>query len=144
MSLAKLKRIRNNLQKLKRIDQDNTTPPNRKTMAKLDRESSALPDRRTKQSLSPTRKSGIRPSRREVSPTRSRHGRSYSPPRKTAAVSRGRSPARSDKNDRDIYCVYCKRKTPTRGLVLKVSSNNRKYYSGECDICHKKKAQFTK
>ena len=43
----------------------------------------------------------------------------------------------------DIYCVKCKRKTPTSNLIESHTKNNKSILKGICEICGTKKNQFT-
>ena len=43
----------------------------------------------------------------------------------------------------NIYCVKCKKKTPTLNLIESVTKNNRPILKGTCDICGTKRNQFT-
>lgn len=136
MSLNELKKIRSTLRKLAKLEKEylytsrrggkRVPSPSRK--ASSDRASS--PTRRVGgQASPPTRRVGSNHSNRASSPTR-----------KTSY--RNKSPNPAGQRDFNIYCIYCKRKTKTNGLTKKRSINNRDYYAGECDICHKKKSQF--
>lgn len=143
MSADELKDIRNTLRMMARA---NLPSPHR------GRKRASSPPRRAggkagSRASSPHRKAGGRTSsplrgagKRGMSPTRRAGGRTKSPSRN--ALRRQRSPSPDDQKIKKIYCIYCKRKTKTHDLVLKQSSNNRNYYSGECDICHKRKSQF--
>lgn len=46
--------------------------------------------------------------------------------------------------DKMIYCVKCKKKTPTFNLTPGVSRNGRNMIQGNCVACGTKKTQFTK
>lgn len=46
--------------------------------------------------------------------------------------------------DKMIYCVKCKKKTPTENLTTGISRNGRKMIQGNCTVCGTKKTQFTK
>src|ERR1051325_2345128 len=42
----------------------------------------------------------------------------------------------------DIYCIKCKKKTPTLNLIESVTKNNRPILKGTCEICQIKKNRF--
>ena len=43
---------------------------------------------------------------------------------------------------RQIYCVKCKKKTPTAEIKEIISKNNRQMIQGVCEICGKNKSSF--
>lgn len=44
----------------------------------------------------------------------------------------------------DIYCVKCKKKTPTINEKKIVTKNGRNAITGTCKVCNTKKYQFIK
>ena len=42
----------------------------------------------------------------------------------------------------EIYCLKCKRKSPTKDEKVIITKNNRKAISGLCTVCNRKKNMF--
>ena len=42
----------------------------------------------------------------------------------------------------DMYCVKCRKKTPTLNLIESVTKNNKPILKGICEICGSKRSQF--
>ena len=42
----------------------------------------------------------------------------------------------------DIYCVKCKKETPTLNLIESITKNNKSILKGTCEICGSKKNRF--
>ena len=47
-------------------------------------------------------------------------------------------------NSQDMYCVKCKRQTPSTNVEFSTTSNNRRMMKGICGVCGSKKTLFVK
>ena len=54
-------------------------------------------------------------------------------------------PGKPDKKATDlIFCVKCKKQTPSVGATIKFSKNQRKMLASKCGVCGTKKNLFVK